>query len=97
MDSLVIVGTFSIEGKKESAAVVKGDASTNKLPSPNVGAICSKLEFPIGTGFFRQECSQLTNFLLKTVNQKNKTPAMLDYDLNTNKMRLVEADSLDVD
>ncbi|KAI3670861.1 hypothetical protein L1987_87504 [Smallanthus sonchifolius] len=39
----------------------------------------------------------LTNFLLKTVNQKNKTPAMLDYDLNANKMKLVKADSLDVD
>ncbi|KAI3793581.1 hypothetical protein L1987_36201 [Smallanthus sonchifolius] len=33
----VVVGTFSIEGKKESAAISKGDASTNKLPSPNVG------------------------------------------------------------
>ncbi|KAL4576670.1 hypothetical protein LXL04_012768 [Taraxacum kok-saghyz] len=32
----VIVGTFSIEGKKEVATVIKSDVST-KLPSPNVG------------------------------------------------------------
>ncbi|XP_071734697.1 AT-hook motif nuclear-localized protein 14-like [Rutidosis leptorrhynchoides] len=32
----VIVGTFAVEGKKETASVIKGDASINKLPSPNV-------------------------------------------------------------
>ncbi|KAI3705292.1 hypothetical protein L1987_75527 [Smallanthus sonchifolius] len=41
----VIVGTFAIEGKKDNAAVVKVDASTNKLPSPNVGPSVPNLSF----------------------------------------------------
>ncbi|KAJ0771375.1 putative AT-hook motif nuclear-localized protein [Helianthus annuus] len=44
----VIVGTFAIEGKKESAAVIKEDASTNKLPSPNVGPSVPNLSFLSG-------------------------------------------------
>ncbi|KAI7754750.1 hypothetical protein M8C21_012320 [Ambrosia artemisiifolia] len=44
----VIVGTFAIDGKKESAAVVKEDASTNKLPSPNVGPSVPNLSFLSG-------------------------------------------------
>ncbi|KAI3774870.1 hypothetical protein L1987_49433 [Smallanthus sonchifolius] len=45
---MVIVGTFAIEVKKESAAVVKKDASTNKLPSPNVGPSVPNLSFLSG-------------------------------------------------
>lgn len=41
----VIVGTFAIEGKKETATVIKGDASTSKLPSLNVGAPVPNLGF----------------------------------------------------
>ncbi|KAK9061384.1 hypothetical protein SSX86_018565 [Deinandra increscens subsp. villosa] len=44
----VIVGTFSIEGKRESAASLKGDTSTNKLPSPNVGPPVPNLSFLSG-------------------------------------------------
>ncbi|KAM0023115.1 putative AT-hook motif nuclear-localized protein [Helianthus debilis subsp. tardiflorus] len=44
----VIVGSFSIEGKKESTAILKGDTSTNKLPSPNVGPSVPNLSFLSG-------------------------------------------------
>ncbi|XP_076930215.1 AT-hook motif nuclear-localized protein 14-like [Bidens hawaiensis] len=44
----VIVGSFSIESKKESAAVIKTDATANKLPSPNVGPSVSNLSFLSG-------------------------------------------------
>ncbi|KAJ9540059.1 hypothetical protein OSB04_026565 [Centaurea solstitialis] len=42
----VIVGTFNIEGKKETATIIKADASTSsKLPSPNVVAPVPNLGF----------------------------------------------------
>lgn len=44
----VIVGTFAIEGKKESGSVIKGDASTSKLSSPNVGPSVPNLSFLSG-------------------------------------------------
>ncbi|KAK1409739.1 hypothetical protein QVD17_36268 [Tagetes erecta] len=44
----VIVGTFSIEGKKENATILKGDASTNKLPPANVGPSVPNLSFLSG-------------------------------------------------
>nr|XP_043632098.1 AT-hook motif nuclear-localized protein 14-like [Erigeron canadensis] len=34
----VIVGTFSVDSKKEIATIIRSDASINKLPSPNVGS-----------------------------------------------------------
>ncbi|KAL8193071.1 hypothetical protein R6Q57_026975 [Mikania cordata] len=45
---VVIVGTFSIDGKKETSATLKGDASTSKLPSPNVGPSVPNLSFLSG-------------------------------------------------
>ncbi|XP_076900712.1 AT-hook motif nuclear-localized protein 14-like [Bidens hawaiensis] len=44
----VIVGSFSIESKKESAAIIKTDATANKLPSPNVGPSVPNLSFLSG-------------------------------------------------
>ncbi|KVI06240.1 AT-hook motif nuclear-localized protein 14 [Cynara cardunculus var. scolymus] len=41
----VIVGTFATEGKKETTTIIKGDASTSKLASPNVGAPVPNLGF----------------------------------------------------
>lgn len=41
----VIVGTFAIDGKKETTTAIKNDASTNQLPSPSVGPPVPNLGF----------------------------------------------------